>query len=193
MGDHISRFSLTLIDRFDKKAIFARKKTNSIIKKERKLNLRFFRLRLVKSPHEDHSSSDSDSIGSATVQAAKSSCFRCHPRRWRHQACCFRKVVHGSKTGQNHKKKSSFRARITTRADSEHSDPGSLLNTSTHELQVIPMGSAVASMISTVVNQSATMAASAAGGKVPPARSTFGKRNIKNQVNQNFGFDSLQE
>ena len=37
-------------------------------------------------------------------------------------------------------------------------------------------------MISSVVNQSASMAASTAGGKVPQARSTFGKRNIKNQV-----------
>ena len=62
------------------------------------------------------------------------------------------------------------------------SDPGSILGTSTHELQVIPLGGAVASMISSVVNQSASMAASTAGGKVPPVRSTFGKRNIKNQV-----------
>ena len=61
------------------------------------------------------------------------------------------------------------------------SDPGSILGTSTHELQVIPLGG-VASMISSVVNQSASMAASTAGGKVPQARSTFGKRNIKNQV-----------
>ena len=40
----------------------------------------------------------------------------------------------------------------------------------------------MASMISSVVNQSANMAASTAGKNVPPVRSTFGKRNIKNQV-----------
>ena len=51
--------------------------------------------------------------------------------------------------------------------------------------QVIPpMGGAVASMISSVVNQSAITAhATATGGKGEPPRSTFGKRNIKNQVN----------
>ena len=68
------------------------------------------------------------------------------------------------------------------------SDPGSILGTSTHELQVIPLGG-VASMISSVVNQSASMAASTAGGKVPQARSTFGKRNIKNQVRK---FDNFK-
>ncbi len=65
------------------------------------------------------------------------------------------------------------------------SDPGSILGTSTHELQVIPLGG-VASMIGSVVNASASMAAGTAGGKVPQVRSTFGKRNIKNQVRPKF-------
>ena len=46
----------------------------------------------------------------------------------------------------------------------------------------MPLGGAVASMISSVVNQSANMAATTAVGKAPQVRSTFGKRNIKNQV-----------
>ena len=107
------------------------------------------------------------------------SCFRCHPRRWRHQFC-FRRSQ-GNKSGAQ--RRSSFRARISTNhINDRDSDPGSILNASTHELQIMPMGSAVASMISSVVSHSANMAATQAVGKVPQPRSTFGKRNIKNQV-----------
>ena len=60
------------------------------------------------------------------------------------------------------------------------SDPGSLLNASTDELQVQPMGG-VAAMISSVVSQTANVANATAGGKIPRS-TTFGKRNIKNQV-----------
>lgn len=120
---------------------------------------------------------DRDSIGSGHVKPP--SCFRCHPRRWRHQSCCFH-----SKTGTA--QKSSFRARITrdqTEADG-NSDPGSLLNASTDELHVHPMGG-VASMISSVVSHTANMAATTAGGRITQQpRNTFGKRNIKNQVNK---------
>ena len=45
---------------------------------------------------------------------------------------------------------------------------------------VHPMGG-VASMISSVVSHTANITAATAGGGKPP-RSTFGKRNIKNQV-----------
>lgn len=138
---------------------------------------KYFRLRLVKSSGEQNNSEpDCDSLGSAvTGQNKSSSCFRCHPRRWRHQACCFRRAQF-----KNGSKKSSFgRSARIGRGDAD-SDPGSILNTSTHELQVIPLGSAVASMISSVVNQSASIPTS--GGKIQPPRNTFGKRNIKNQV-----------
>ena len=144
---------------------------------------------------------DCDSLGSAVAGQAKStSCFRCHPRRWRHQACCFRRGINQSKTGhvttasvsKQKTTSSSFSRSATARISrvaasagcnqDADSDPGSILNTSNHDLQVMPM-SAVASMISSVVNQSATMAATTTGGNVPPPRNTFGKRNIKNQVN----------
>ena len=87
--------------------------------------------------------------------------------------------------GQSYRK-SSFRVnnRVNQRHVSEHSEAGSIFHSSAEELQAMPIpGSAVASMISTVVSQSATMAATAAGGKVgSQTKSTFGKRNIKNQV-----------
>ena len=154
-----------------------------------------FRLRLVKTSGESNDTEhdqdpDCHSLGSAVAgnPAGKpTSCFRCHPRRWRHQACCFRRTHGPHKTG---KKNSSFSgraagiARIGRGVDAD-SDPGSILNTSTHDLQVIPMGGAVAAMISATVNQSANMAhaTTSGGGKgQPPPRSTFGKRNIKNQV-----------
>ena len=158
------------------------------------------RLRLVKTPGESNDTEhdqdpDCHSLGSAVAgnPAGKpTSCFRCHPRRWRHQACCFRRTHGSHKTGHHHtKKNSSFSgraaggiARIGRGGDAD-SDPGSILNTSNHDLQVIPMGGAVAAMISAAVNQSANMAhATTSGsgkGQLPP-RSTFGKRNIKNQV-----------
>ena len=144
---------------------------------------------------------DCDSLGSAvqTGQSKSTSCFRCHPRRWRHQACCFRVRAHShqSKTGHatsacsSKQKTSSFSRSATARisrvtgtgCNDADSDPGSILNTSNHDLQSVMPMSAVASMISSVVNQSATMAATTTGGNVPQTRNTFGKRNIKNQVN----------
>ena len=130
------------------------------------------------------------SIGS--THPKPTSCFRCHPRRWRHQACCFRRAV-TSKAGhhQAHHNttsiKSSFKPKIITTQSQDAdgiSDPGSLLNASTDELQVHPMGG-VASMISSVVSQTANVAATTAGSKVP-TKSTFGRRNIKNQVSTFF-------
>ena len=143
---------------------------------------------------------DCDSLGSAVAGQAKStSCFRCHPRRWRHQACCFRRGINQSKTGhvttasvsKQKTTSSSFSRSATARISrvtgtgctDADSDPGSILNTSNHDLQSVMPMSAVASMISSVVNQSATMAATTTGGNVPQTRNTFGKRNIKNQVN----------
>jgi hypothetical protein len=117
---------------------------------------------------------DKNSIGSAHTKPT--SCFRCHPRRWRHQAgCCLR-----NHTGKS--TKSSFRARITQDQADGNSDPGSLLNASTDELHVHPMGG-VASMISSVVSHTANITATTAGSTAKiPTRNTFGKRNIKSQV-----------
>ena len=157
------------------------------------INYKFinFRLRLSRSsPTPDSDTEDPDKISITSTQHPKqsTSCFRCHPRRWRHQACCFRRVT--SKAGHNSASnlKSSFTKpnRINTDTDG-NSDPGSLLNASTDELQVHPMGG-VASMISSVVSHTATVAATTAGGKVPATRNTFGKRNIKNQVSISIFF-----
>ena len=86
--------------------------------------------------------------------------------------------------------KKTFQCRTPCRINTDtdgNSDPGSLLNASTDELQVHPMGG-VASMISSVVSHTATVAATTAGGKVPATRNTFGKRNIKNQVSISIFF-----
>ena len=81
-----------------------------------------FRLRLSRSsPTPDSDTEDPDKISIASTQHPKqsTSCFRCHPRRWRHQACCFRRVT--SKAGHNSASnlKSSFTKpnRINTDTD----------------------------------------------------------------------------
>ena len=149
-----------------------------------------FRLRLNQSDPSctESDTDDPDKMSIGSTHPKPTSCFRCHPRRWRHQACCFRRAV-TSKAGHqahNHNAtsiKSSFKPKIITTQSQDGdgiSDPGSLLNASTDELQVHPMGG-VASMISSVVSQTASVAATTAGSKVP-TKSTFGRRNIKNQV-----------
>ena len=157
-----------------------------------------FRLRLNQSDPSctESDTDDPDKMSIGSTHPKPTSCFRCHPRRWRHQACCFRRAV-TSKAGHhqahNHNAtsiKSSFKPKIITTQSQDAdgiSDPGSLLNASTDELQVHPMGG-VASMISSVVSQTANVAATTAGSKVP-TKSTFGRRNIKNQVSPDL--DSL--
>ena len=93
-----------------------------------------FRLRLNRSIPNDTTESDTDdpdkiSINSSTVhpKPSTSSIFRCHPRRWRHQACCFRPhrasvtskaSAKATAASKSHLQKSSFKpAKVNTTQD----------------------------------------------------------------------------